>query len=47
MFIRVSAQRWNGTPPPSGAPLLYNKTQANYRNGAFVAWGDPASAAMT
>jgi 3'(2'), 5'-bisphosphate nucleotidase len=32
---------------PGGAPLLYNKTQAGYLNGAFVAWGDPASAALT
>lgn len=32
---------------PTGAPLLYNKAQARYRNGAFVAWGDPASAAIS
>ncbi len=28
----------------AGAPLLYNKAQSHYRNGPFVAWGDPASA---
>jgi len=28
----------------AGAPLLYNKAQAQYRNGPFVAWGDPGSA---
>jgi 3'(2'), 5'-bisphosphate nucleotidase len=26
---------------PAGAPLLYNKSAQSYRNGAFVAWGDP------
>jgi 3'(2'),5'-bisphosphate nucleotidase len=29
----------------SGAPLAYGKTGAGLRNGAFVAWGDPAAAA--
>lgn len=31
---------------PDGAPFRYNKTAQNYRNGAFVAWGDPASATV-
>lgn len=26
---------------PTGAPFLYNKAAAHYRNGPFVAWGDP------
>ncbi|RTL90097.1 MAG: 3'(2'),5'-bisphosphate nucleotidase [Hyphomicrobiales bacterium] len=30
----------------SGAPLLYDKSAANYRNGPFVAWGDPAAASL-
>ncbi len=28
----------------SGAPLPYGKTDADLRNGSFVAWGDPAAA---
>ena len=27
-----------------GGPLQYGKTAADYRNGGFVAWGDPAAA---
>jgi 3'(2'),5'-bisphosphate nucleotidase len=27
----------------SGVPLAYGKTDASLRNGAFVAWGDPAA----
>lgn len=26
-----------------GAPLVYGKAQEHYRNGAFVAWGDPSA----
>jgi 3'(2'), 5'-bisphosphate nucleotidase len=29
---------------PSGAALVYGKAEAGLRNGAFVAWGDPAAA---
>ncbi len=29
---------------PTGAPLAYGKAEAGLRNGAFVAWGDPAAA---
>ncbi|MGJ0506731.1 MAG: 3'(2'),5'-bisphosphate nucleotidase CysQ family protein [Methylocystis sp.] len=32
---------------PAGAPLLYNKAAAQYRNGPFVAWGDPAAATVS
>ncbi len=32
------------TLDPSGAPLLYDKAAAAYRNGPFVSWGDPARA---
>jgi 3'(2'), 5'-bisphosphate nucleotidase len=28
---------------PDGAPLRYNKVAQNYRNGSFIAWGDPAA----
>ncbi len=28
---------------PDGAPFRYGKAEAGYRNGAFVAWGDPAA----
>ncbi len=30
-----------------GAPLLYGKARDNYRNGPFVAWGDPAAATLS
>ena len=30
---------------PEGAPFLYGKCEAGYRNGPFLAWGDPAAAA--
>ena len=30
---------------PVGGPFRYGKTEGRYRNGAFVAWGDPAAAA--
>lgn len=30
----------------AGAPLLYNKRAANYRNGPFIAWGDPTVATL-
>ena len=29
---------------PDGAPFLYGKCEAGYRNGPFVAWGDPTAA---
>lgn len=32
---------------PAGGPLRYNKAAANYLNGSFVAWGDPASATLS
>jgi len=32
---------------PEGAPFRYNKAAQKYRNGAFVAWGDPASATLS
>lgn len=32
---------------PAGMPLLYNKVSANYRNGPFIAWGDPAFATLS
>ena len=28
----------------SGGPLLYGKTSLDYRNGGFIAWGDPGVA---
>lgn len=31
---------------PAGAPLLYDKAAAHYRNGPFVAWGDPSCATV-
>jgi 3'(2'), 5'-bisphosphate nucleotidase len=34
------------TLDPAGAPLLYNKAAANYRNGPFISWGDPAVATL-
>ncbi|MGA8173011.1 MAG: 3'(2'),5'-bisphosphate nucleotidase CysQ [Methylocystis sp.] len=30
-----------------GAPLLYGKSEANYRNGAFIAYGDPGAARLS
>jgi 3'(2'), 5'-bisphosphate nucleotidase len=30
------------TLDPHGAPLRYGKTDADYRNGPFIAWADPA-----
>ena len=27
---------------PDGGPFRYGKAEARYRNGGFVAWGDPA-----
>jgi len=27
-----------------GGPLRYGKTEAEFRNGPFVAWGDPKAA---
>lgn len=32
---------------PTGAPLRYNKSANAYRNGAFVAWGDPSAATVS
>jgi 3'(2'), 5'-bisphosphate nucleotidase len=32
---------------PEGAPFRYNKAGQNYRNGAFIAWGDPDSATVS
>ncbi|WP_424361573.1 3'(2'),5'-bisphosphate nucleotidase CysQ [Methylocystis parvus] len=32
---------------PKGAPFRYNKAAQNYKNGAFVAWGDPSSATVS
>ena len=29
---------------PDGQPFRYGKSEDRYRNGAFVAWGDPAAA---
>lgn len=31
------------TLDPEGAPLLYGKKAADYRNGAFIAWADAAA----
>jgi len=31
---------------PSGAPLRYNKAAEAYRNGPFVAWGDPSASTV-
>jgi 3'(2'), 5'-bisphosphate nucleotidase len=31
----------------TGAPLRYAKSADSYRNGAFVAWGDPSSATVS
>jgi 3'(2'), 5'-bisphosphate nucleotidase len=30
---------------PDGAPFRYGKCEEGYRNGPFVAWGDPAAPA--
>lgn len=30
----------------SGAPLRYGKAQEKYRNGSFIAWGDPRGATL-
>jgi 3'(2'), 5'-bisphosphate nucleotidase len=30
------------TVAPGGGAFLYGKTDQNYRNGAFIAWGDPS-----
>ena len=30
---------------PDGSPFRYGKAGADYRNGAFVAWGDPSAPA--
>ncbi len=35
------------TVAPGGGPLLYGKTAAGYRNGAFIAWGDPAASSLS
>lgn len=32
---------------PSGAPLRYNKAAEAYRNGPFVAWGDPSASMVS
>jgi len=32
---------------PGGAPFRYNKAAQRYENGAFVAWGDPASSTLS
>jgi 3'(2'), 5'-bisphosphate nucleotidase len=32
---------------PSGASLRYDKSGDSYRNGAFVAWGDPPAATVS
>ena len=29
---------------PDGGPFRYGKAEARYRNGGFVAWGDPTAA---
>ena len=34
------------TLTPLGAALRYGKTAENYRNGPFIAYGDPASARL-
>jgi 3'(2'), 5'-bisphosphate nucleotidase len=35
-----------GVIDPAGAPLLYGKAAQNYRNGPFIAFGDPAAASF-
>ncbi|WP_457795987.1 3'(2'),5'-bisphosphate nucleotidase CysQ [Methylocystis sp. S23] len=32
---------------PAGAAFRYNKAAQHYKNGAFIAWGDPASATLS
>lgn len=32
---------------PSNEPLVYGKADAGYRNGPFIAWGDPQSATLS
>ena len=32
---------------PHGAPLVYGKTQDLYRNGPYIAWGDPQAATLS
>jgi 3'(2'), 5'-bisphosphate nucleotidase len=32
---------------PEGAPLLYGKAAQDYRNGPFIAYGDPAAATLS
>ena len=32
---------------PKGAPLLYGKAAQDYRNGPFIAYGDPAAATLS
>lgn len=31
---------------PTNAPLVYGKAEAGYRNGPFIAWGDPQNATL-
>lgn len=35
------------TLDPAGDALRYDKAADSYRNGAFIAWGDPASATLS
>ncbi|PWB92845.1 3'(2'),5'-bisphosphate nucleotidase CysQ [Methylosinus sporium] len=35
-----------GVVDPSGRPLAYGKAEASYRNGPFIAFGDPAAARL-
>ena len=32
---------------PEGGPFLYGKAAQNYRNGPFIAYGDPAAATLS
>lgn len=32
---------------PAGERLRYNKASAHYRNGSFIAWGDPEAATLS
>ncbi|WP_036282960.1 3'(2'),5'-bisphosphate nucleotidase CysQ [Methylocystis sp. ATCC 49242] len=32
---------------PTGGPLRYGKAADHYRNGSFIAWGDPAAATLS
>ncbi len=34
------------TVAPGGGPFLYGKTAQGYRNGPFIAWGDPAASRL-